>query len=78
MDKETFVNTATPISVVVNGETLEGVPHKFSTGSVGYQATGKVNVILPNGVKERLQITGNWAIVGSKKWPEKPTEQVAA
>jgi hypothetical protein len=70
MTKKEFTSTAKPLSVTVEGQILQAIAKKFSTGSVGWFLSGKVNVQLPNGDIEKLQVGGNLVIVGSKEWKE--------
>ena len=70
MTKTDFSNTARPIKVVIEDQTLQAVPMKFSTGSVGFNLNGKVTVQLPSGETVKLQVSGNLVIIGSKEWKE--------
>jgi len=69
MKKSDFVNEKA-LPVVINGTPLLAKPRKFSTGSVGYNVNGKVNVLLSDGTIAKLQVSGNLTVVGSKDWPQ--------
>lgn len=73
MSKQEFLANAKPIILTVNGIPLTANPKKFSTGSVGYQATGKAPIQLPDGSVAKLQIGSNLTLIGSKDWPETTT-----
>lgn len=66
--KANFLEMGTPLSVDISGQPIHANVKEFSTGSVGWNITGKVNVRLPNGVLVRCQVTGNVVVIGSKDW----------
>jgi hypothetical protein len=70
MTKTEFTRTSKPLGVSVGGQILQATPRAFSTGSVGWFLSGKVNVQLPNGEIAKLQVSGNLVVVGSKEWKE--------
>jgi hypothetical protein len=66
MRKTEFVTSAPQLPTLIAGQPISANPKQFSTGSVGYNLNGKIE--LPNGT--RLQITGNAVVIGSKDWSE--------
>jgi hypothetical protein len=68
--KSSFLESAKQLAVTVHGTTLYAEPKQFSTGSVGYNVTGKVPVTLPDGTVVKLQVSGNLTVIGSKDWQE--------
>lgn len=66
MSKQEIVASMKPLTVIVNGVGIVATPKVFSTGSIGYNVTGKVPVELPDGTMGKLQVTGNLILVGSK------------
>lgn len=78
--KRGFERTAGAISLAVNGNASAvavGTPRRFSTGSMGWNVTGKVVVVTPDGTMHRCQLTGNVVIVGSKEWADDDEKVVA-
>jgi hypothetical protein len=63
--KKDWVASAKPIAIQVEGQSVVCTPRQFSSGSVGYNASGKV---LIDGHK--VQVGGNLVVVGSKDWPD--------
>lgn len=63
--KSEFMASAQAFEIKIGDQTLSVDPKKFSTGSVGFFANGKVTI---NGVKMQANIT--LTAVGSKEWPE--------
>ena len=66
MKKADFMDKAKPIMATVNGAPIIGNPKEFSTGSVGYNFTGKFPVEL-NGEVIFIQFSGNGTAIGSKE-----------
>lgn len=64
IDAEKFLG-GEPILATVEGQTLVLKPKKFSSGSLGYSGAGKVTKLI-DGVAVQIQVTGNWAICGTK------------
>lgn len=71
MTKNEYLAKAKPTVVVI----IDGVPvvanvKQFSTGSVGYNANGKVALQLANGEVLKYQLSMNITAIGSKEWEE--------
>lgn len=66
MTRAEFMDKAKPIIATVNGTPIVGKPKDFSTGSVGYNFTGKFPVEL-NGEIVFIQFSGNGTAIGSKE-----------
>lgn len=66
--KADFLQMNAVLPVDVSGQPIQATVKEFSTGSVGWNITGKVTVRLPNGVLVRCQVTGNVVVIGSKDW----------
>jgi hypothetical protein len=78
ISKAEFINSAKPLPVNISGSTIFANPKQFSTGSVGFNITGKVQMQLPNGVVVTLQVSGNLTAIGSADWEdETPSKEVA-
>jgi hypothetical protein len=60
-----FKEHAKPIEVIINGTPLQAPVKEFSTGSLGWYVSGKVNITI-NGKPVVVQIGLNMTIVGSK------------
>ncbi len=67
MTSTSFISTAQPVPVSINGSTLLASPKEFSTGSVGFYLNGKVPVQV-GGQTFLMQVSGNLVAVGSKEW----------
>lgn len=59
------------LKLSVEGTLMEAKPRKFSSGSLGYYATGKA-LVLVNGQPVQVQVGCNLTIIGTK--PEKVGE----
>lgn len=72
MTKSEFVSTAKPLQVLINGVPVASKPLQFKSEkrSVGYNFTGKVPVVLPDGTTATLQISGNATVCGSGEWQD--------
>ena len=70
MTKAEFLTNAKPLVGDVNGQPIILTPKLFSTGSVGYNVTGKMAIKLANGVVVNLQQGFNLTAVKSKEWVE--------
>lgn len=77
--KSQFSNANIPLTVLVNGQPAAVKKMEFSTGSFGFNVSGKAQIVVKiteNGVErevtETLQLTGNFIIVGSKEAPTTP------
>lgn len=73
MSNAEFLETAEPLTVTVGGTPLEVEPKAFKTGSVGFHASGPINVMV-DGKVVKVQANILLTVVGSK--PE--TESAAA
>lgn len=69
--KAHFATNARMLDVVVDGRPMVAEVKEFSTGSVGWYATGKISVTLADGTKVAVQMGLNLTVVGSKEWPAK-------
>jgi len=56
-------NAPDSLTVTIDGQTVVATKKLFSTGSVGYNLSGKVVV---NG--DKMQVGMNLTVVGSKEW----------
>ena len=54
------------LTVMVADQSVYAKPKEFSTGSVGYYLTGKVQITEGPLAGERLQISGTAVVIGSK------------
>ena len=54
------------LEVQISGQTVRAIPKVFSTGSIGWFLTGKVEITEGELAGERLQVSGNAIVVGSK------------
>lgn len=67
--KKDFLSGAQALTVEVAGQTFTLNPRPFSTGSVGYNANGKVSVVV-DGKVVPLQLNLNLTVIGSKEAKE--------
>jgi len=71
MTKNEYLKNAKPsIVILVDGIPLVAAVRVFSTGSVGYNANGKVALQLANGEVVKHQISFNVTAAGSKEWED--------
>ena len=56
-------------TIQIGDQTLSADPKKFSTGSVGFFANGKVTLTI-GGKPVKMQANLTLTAVGSKEWPE--------
>lgn len=70
IDRDTFVKTAVPLSVTINGQQMAASVKEFSTGSYGWYLSGKV-VVEVDGKPLNVQAGCNLTVVGSKPAEEK-------
>jgi len=70
MDISEFLEQAPDIDVSINGVGSVMYPRTFSTGSVGYNDSGKRSIKLKDGRVVTAQLSLNLAIVDSKTWPD--------
>ncbi len=69
MNKKEFMAGAEAFTIQIGEQTLSVDPKKFSTGSVGFFANGKVTLTI-GGKPVKMQANINLTTVGSKEWPE--------
>ena len=62
---------ATPV-VSIAGQAIGATPKTFSTSSVGYYASGKVQIMI-DGIPVWCQVGLNITVIGSGELPELPT-----
>lgn len=67
--KKDFLTGAEPMTVEVAGQAFQLSPREFSTGSVGYNASGKVSVLV-DGKVVPLQVNLLLTVIGSKEAKE--------
>jgi len=78
MNKQKYMSLAKPnITILIDGVPVVGQVKAFSTGSVGYNANGKVTLQLTNGDVMKYQLSMNLTAVGSKEWADKEEIQAA-
>ncbi len=65
VSREEFRAQAQPVAVSVAGQSLVAAPKEFSTGSLGWYATGKL-VLTVAGKPVTAQVGLNITLVGSK------------
>lgn len=71
MTKQNFLKTAKPtITILIDGVPVVGNVKEFSTGSLGYNANGKVTLQSQNGEAVKYQLSCNLTAVGSKEWQD--------
>lgn len=69
MDKQKFLRSAKAITVNINGVPMLATPMKFSSGGVGFNINGKMEMEV-GGEVLRFQIGFNLSAVKSKEWAE--------
>jgi len=62
-----------PLTLTINGQTITAEARQFSTGSLGYFLSGKIQVELADGTIAKLQVGCNAVLVGSN--PNKPAKK---
>lgn len=69
MTKNEYLANAKPnISITIDGLPVNAEVKEFSTGSVGYNANGKVKIPQKDGTVVTYQLSCNITAVGSKEW----------
>lgn len=66
LTRKTFKTDAKSLAATIGGQLVAGTPKEFSTGSLGWNLTGKVMVEV-GGELVQAQVTGNICIIGSKE-----------
>jgi hypothetical protein len=69
LTKAAFVQTAKALPVKLGTRDFLAQPKEFSTGSVGFNISEKLEVTLPSGEVVRCQVGLNITVIGSKEWP---------
>lgn len=69
--RQQFSDNAKPLSLVIEGQNIPLSPKQFSTNSFGWNAMGKIQVMV-DGVPCTVQVGLNLTIVGSKELPLDP------
>ncbi len=67
--REQFRNGAKPLAVVINGKEMTAAVKEFSTGSLGWNISDKMQIEI-DGKPVMVQIDLNLTIVGSKDLPQ--------
>jgi hypothetical protein len=71
MKKNEYLGKAkSSITVAIDGIPVVANVKVFSTGSVGYNANGKITLPLANGEVVKYQLSLNLTAVGSKEWEQ--------
>ncbi len=70
MTKEQFGQFAKTLRVLIDETAIFAVPKRFSTGSVGWNANGKTQIVV-NGEPLEIQIGINLTVIGTKNQPSK-------
>jgi len=68
MTRQEFREHASVLPVQINGVPFGAVPKEFSTGSLGWNVSQKMDVLV-NGQPQKVQVGLNLTIVGSKELP---------
>ncbi|MBN9523766.1 hypothetical protein J0H58_35530 [bacterium] len=68
LTRDQFRTHAQPVAVVINGKEFKVPKKEFSTGSLGWYLSDKMDVTI-DGVDVKVQIGLNLTIVGSKDLP---------
>ncbi len=69
VSRQQFTTHAKPITVTLPGATAYAVVKMFESGSLGWNATTKITVVI-DGVPCQVQVGLNMTIVGSKDLPK--------
>jgi hypothetical protein len=70
MTREQFGQSAKPVSVLIGESPIFAVPKRFSTGSVGWNANGKMQIVV-NGEALEIQVGVNLIVINTKNQPSK-------
>ena len=70
MTKEQFGQFAKPLRVLIEETPVHALPKRFSTGSVGWNANAKTQIVV-NGEALEVQIGINLTVIGTKNQPSK-------
>lgn len=64
-----FKEKAKPVEVVIDGTKMIGAPREFSTGSLGWNISNKMTIMVGD-TPVTVQIGLNLTVVGSKELPK--------
>lgn len=67
--RKQFLDNAKQMSVVIDGQSKVVSPKQFSTGSLGWNLSDKIDVVI-DGKVCKVQVGLNLTIVGSKELPD--------
>ena len=70
MTKEQFAQFAKPLQVLIDETAIHALPKRFSTGSVGWNANAKTQIVV-NGEALEIQIGINLTVIGTKNEPSR-------
>ncbi len=70
MTREQFGQSAKALRVLIDELPIFAVPKRFSTGSVGWNANGKTQIVV-NGEPLEIQVGINLTVIGTKNKPAK-------
>ncbi len=70
MTKDQFGQSAKPLRVLIDETAVLANPKRFSTGSVGWNANAKTQIIV-NGEALEIQVGINLTVIGTKNQPAK-------
>jgi len=70
MTKEQFGQSANPLRVLIDETAVFANPKRFSTGSVGWNANAKTQIVV-NGEALEIQVGINLTVIGTKNQPAK-------
>ena len=70
MSKEQFGQCAKPLRVLIEETPIHALPKRFSTGSVGWNANAKTQIVV-NGEALEIQIGINLTVIGTRNQPSK-------
>jgi hypothetical protein len=77
ISRSEFVTKAKPVTVIINGNSLQAEVKEFSTGSLGWYLNGKTMIDV-GGTPVSVQIGMNLTVVGSKEIPREETNGTVA
>lgn len=67
IDRDAFISHAQPMTVALGGTQVGlALPKEFSTGSFGWNHTGKMQLVV-NGKAVEVQVGLNLTVIGSKE-----------
>jgi hypothetical protein len=70
MTKEQFGQSAKLLRILIDESPIFAFPKRFSTGSIGWNANGKTQIVV-NGEALEVQIGINLTVIGTKNQPSK-------